>query len=401
MQENVEYNEMKGKAKKSLKVYLLEMAQKWINSLLEAEMTELLRRDRYEPSGEPNPNYRNGYRPRNLNLMGMGKVEISVPRDRNGEYRSQFLPNRKGQDAEFESFISECFLAGLSTRDISRITEKHFGTRYDSKQVSRIVERATEELEAWRTRPLNKTKYKMLFTDGTNVTGRVGGKVCTLSFCVVMGISETEQRIEILATMMGERENRHLWADLFKELQGRGLDMEGVELGIMDGLPGLEEEFRRYFPNAQSQRCQKHAAANAMRRVRSADREAFHKDINKIFYAPTESEARKAFREMKEQWKEYPGAVGVIERDLDSLLRFFHFDPTYWATIRTTNPIERLNKEIKRRIKAMEITGGELSTYRLITYVAMTMNYRWSFHPITQWSHVYNRESKVSTHNAA
>ena len=76
----------------------------------------------------------------------------------------------------------------------------------------------------------------------------------------------------------------------------------------------------------------------------------------------------------------------MIERDLDSLLRFFEFDPVYWATIRTTNPIERLNKEFKRRTKAMEVTGGEASTYRILTYVAMTMEYQWSFHRVTRWA---------------
>lgn len=91
----------------------------------------------------------------------------------------------------------------------------------------------------------------------------------------------------------------------------------------------------------------------------------------------------------------------MIERDLDSLLRFLQFHPTYWTTLRTTNPIERLNKEFKRRTRAMEVTGGEESTYRILTYVAMTMEYQWSFHPVTQWAHVYMRLSEIYTQKAA
>jgi transposase-like protein len=104
----------------------------------------------------------------------------------------------------------------------------------------------------------------------------------------------------------------------------------------------------------------------------------------------TQSAARAAFFALKQQWgRLFPSAVQIIEKDLDSLLTFFQFDPTYWTVLRTTNPIERLNKEFKRRTRAMEVTGGEISTYRCLAYVAQTMEYRWSFHPLSQWSTVY------------
>src|SRR5207253_4826441 len=111
------------------------------------------------------------------------------------------------------------------------------------------------------------------------------------------------------------------------------------------------------FPRAQTQRCQKHAKANACRRVRKQERELFSKDLNAIFYAPTQSAARTAFFALKQQWgRLFPSAVQVIEKDLDSLLTFFQFDPTYWTMLRTTNPSERLNKEFKRRANTMEVT---------------------------------------------
>jgi len=120
---------------------------------------------------------------------------------------------------------------------------------------------------------------------------------------------------------------------------GAGFPTEAVELGIMDGLPGLEAVFKRFFPRAQTQRCQKHAKANACRRVRVKERETFSKDVNKIFYASSESAARVAFFALKEQWgRLFPTAVQILERDLDSLLTFFQFDSTYWTSLRTTNP---------------------------------------------------------------
>jgi putative transposase len=378
--------------KSSLKRYVLEKLQTWVNSLLEGERDEFLGRGRHQPLDENHDNYRNGYRPRKINFFGLGEVELRIPRDRQGEFESQWLPERKGQDAELEAFLAEAFLAGLSTRDLARISEKHLGHKYDSKQVSRIVARATTELETWRQRSLKGQRYKFLYLDGAHFRVRINGHVSLQSFCAVLGVTEENERFEVLTLVMGERERGDLWEGVFQDLAGRGLDLEAVELGIRDGLPGLEQIFKRFFSRAQTQRCQKHAKANACRRVRKKERELFSKALNPIFYAPRESEARAAFFKLNEQWsRQFPSAVQVIEKDLDSLLTFFQFDPTYWTVLRTTNPIERLNKEFKRRTRAMEVTGGEISTYRCLVYVSQTMEYRWSFHPLSQWSTVYTQ----------
>ena len=377
---------------RSLKRYLLEKVQAWVNALLEAERDEFLGRGRYELLDEEHDNYRNGYRPRRINLFGLGELELRLPRDRKGEFESEFLPEGKGQDPEMEAFLAEAFLAGLSTRDLERISAKYLGQKYDSKQISRMVARATTELEAWRRRRLEGRRYKFLYVDGANFQVRINRQVARQSFCAVLGVSEEAECFEVLALEMGDREKADLWESVFRSLGERGLNREAVELGMMDGLPGLEAAFRRYFPRAQTQRCQKHAKANACRRVRKAEREAFSKDLNKVFYAPNEAAARSAFFALKDRWgQRFPSAVETIEKELDSLLTFFQFDATYWTVLRTTNPIERLNKEFKRRTRAMEVTGGEISTYRCLVYVAQTMEYRWSFHPLSQWSSVYTQ----------
>ncbi|MDE3178353.1 MAG: IS256 family transposase [Acidobacteriota bacterium] len=394
---NAEENGKAGKGKKqkrSLKRYLLEKMQIWINGLLEAERDEFLGRGRHAKLDEKHDNYRNGYRPRTINFFGLGRIQLRVPRDRKGEFESAWLPERKGQDPELESFLAEVFLAGCSTRDLARVTEKHLGQKYDSKQISRIVARASTDLEAWRTRRLEGRKYKFLYIDGANFAVRINRRVSRQSFCAVLGVSEEGECFEVLALEMGDREHTDLWENVFRGLLERGLNKEGVELGIMDGLPGLEGVFKRFFPRSQTQRCQKHAKANACRQVRKTEREEFSKDLNKVFYAANEAAARTAFFAVKDRWGNlFPSAVGRIEKDLDSLLTFFQFDATYWTVLRTTNPIERLNKEFKRRTRAMEVTGGEISTYRCLAYVAQTMEYRWSFHPLSQWASVYTQNA--------
>jgi putative transposase len=398
----IELEQGNPKARKSLKRWLLEKAQAWINGALEAEMTEHLQRGRYQPLAEGQDNYRNGYRPRRLNLCGLGQAQLKVPRDRQGTFQSVLLPDRRGQDAEFEAFIAECFLAGLSTRDISRISAKHFGQRYDSKQVSRLVARAGEEMDAWQQRSLKGRRFKFLFVDGANFKVRIHQRISKQSFCVVLGVSEEQECFEVLSVTMGDRENADLWGDVFNDLIRRGLDTAAVELGIMDGLPKLEEVFKTYFGRARTQRCQVHAKRNALRRVRKCDRPRFGQAVSVVFYAPSEAEARRNFYALKDTWQtQFPGAVAVIERDLDSLLTFYAFDPVYWATIRTTNPVERLNKEFKRRTRAMEVTGGEQATYRIMVYVAMTIEHSWSRFRLRNWAGVFANRTSVYTHDAA
>src|SRR5438445_176527 len=204
------------KKKQSLKQHLLEKMKTWINGLLEGERDEFLGRDRHVPLDEGHDNYRNGYRPRRINFFGLGKIELKVPRDRKGELESQWLPERKGQDPELEAFLAEAFLAGLSTRDLARISEKHLGHKYDSKQISRIVGRATTELEAWRRRCVQGQRYKFLYVDGANFLVRINGHVSRQSFCAVLGVSEENERFEVLALEMGDRERADLWASLFE-----------------------------------------------------------------------------------------------------------------------------------------------------------------------------------------
>lgn len=349
-------------------------AGRGLQALLAMELAILLEREREQGV----VNWRNGYRGRTLSLAGLGRLEFLVPRDRLSHYRSELLPFRKRRTEELEKFAAEMFLAGLSTRDTARVLARHFGERFDSKEISRMVDGVSTELDAWRRRDLSGIKYRFLFLDGANFKVRRNRQVEKLPFLAVIGARAADDKLEVLAIELGDKERKDLWAELFQDLIRRGLDPDAVELGVMDGLPGLEGAFRAAFANAATQRCQVHAKRNALKRVGLKQRATFSAGLDRVFYAPNEARARTAFTELKGQWAhDYPTAVGIIERDLDSLLRFYRFEPKYWASLRTTNPIERLNKEFKRRTKAMEITGGEQNTYRLLAYVALTMNLGW------------------------
>jgi putative transposase len=266
---------------------------------------------------------------------GWGGFEFLVPRDRLGHYRSELLPFRKRRTAELERLAAEMFLAGLSTRDTARVLERHFGERFDSKEVSRMVDGVSGELDGWRRRDLSGIKYRFLFLDGANFKVRRNHQVKKLPFLAVIGARAAGDKLEVLAIELGDKERKDLWAELFQDLVRQGLDPNAVELGIMDGLPGLKKAFCAAFANAATQRCQVHAKRNALRRVGLKDRAAFRTGLNRVFYAPNEARAQTAFVALKGQWgRAYASAVGIIERALDSLLRFYRFEHKYWPSLR-------------------------------------------------------------------
>ena len=166
-------------------------------------------------------------------------------------------------------------------------------------------------------------------------------------------------------------------------MKGRGLDSAKITMGIMDGLPGLEKVFAEEFPGAKVQRCQVHVARNVLAKVPQKFKEAVADGMRSIFYASSKEKAREFFAEFKAKWEvQLPSAVKSLEKSLDACLTFFNFPEEEWISLRTTNIIERLNKEFKRRTKPMEIVAGERSCYTLLAFIALKMELHWRSNPI-------------------
>ena len=151
----------------------------------------------------------------------------------------------------------------------------------------------------------------------------------------------------------------------------------------MDGLPGLEKVFKEEFPNGQVQRCQVHVARNVSAKVPKKLKETMADGLRSIFYASSEEKARGFFEGLKDRWAgELPSAIRCLEQSLDSCLTFFKFPSEEWISLRTTNIIERLNKEFKRRTKPMEIVAGEAACYRLLAFISLKMELHWRSNPV-------------------
>jgi putative transposase len=249
-------------------------------------------------------------------------------------------------------------------------------------EISKASKELSQAVEAWRQRDLSRESIKYMIIDGTFFSMRVHGSVEKVPILVVIGVTQEGYRT-VLAAQYGDKESASTWRELFKDIKRRGLDPSSVVLGIMDGLPSLERVFKEEFSHAKVQRCQVHVARNVLAKVPRKLKKTIGDEIRSIFYASSKEKALEFFQQFKSTWeRELPSAVKCLETSLQSCLTYLQFPEEEWLCLRTSNVIERLNKEFKRRIKSMEIVAGERSCYTLLAFVCLKMELTWRTKPI-------------------
>jgi len=367
------YEMIRGNVKETVGQYLSE--------LMETELTGFLGRDRYVRV-EGKSNHRNGSYGRRFTLKGIGEVDLRIPRDRKGEFATQVLPRSKQYEDALRHDLCGMFLSGVSTRTLAMMSQRLIGRKISPMEVSKASQELTRAVEAWRERDLSSEPIKYMYVDGTLFSMRIDGSVEKVPILVVIGVNEDGHRT-ILAVQSGDKESASTWRELFKDLKRRGLDSSRVVLGVMDGLSGLERVFAEEFVNAKVQRCQIHVARNVLAKVPRKLKKTVSDEVRSIFYASSKSKALQFFEEFKSRWSnELPSAVKCLENSLDACLAYLQFPEEEWICLRTTNVIERVNKEFKRRTKPMEIVAGERSCYTLLAFVCLRMELRWRSKPI-------------------
>jgi putative transposase len=347
------------------------------------ELTRFLGRQPYERLDEEvEPNHRNGSYSRNFALKGIGEIAVRVPRDRKGEYQTRVIPRSKQYEDELRQDIAVMFLSGVSTRTLSMISQRLIGHKISAGEVSRCSRELVKATESWRNRDLSTMKLKYLFCDGVYFDMRMARSIEKVSVLVVIGVTESGLR-QVIGLQSGDKESAANWREVFKDLKYRGLDAQCVTLGVMDGLPGLEKVFREEFYKSKVQRCQVHVARNILAKVPRKIKQSVADDIRSIFYASSREKAQEFSNQFAERWqKDLPSAVKCLQSSLDSCLTFFDFPEEEWISLRTTNIIERLNKEFRRRTKPMEIVAGENSCYTLLAFISIKMEMHWRSNPV-------------------
>lgn len=348
-----------------------------INQLLAAEMTVFL--------GHPDQvdNKKNGSYERDYAFKGLGTVRIKMPTDRKSRFQSLIVPKHERMDPRLSEDLAALHLAGISTRMLAVMGKRILGVEVSHQTISAALPMLADEASKWLKRPLPK-RYWALIIDGSYFNIRRRGSVEKEPALVVLGIDETNRR-SILAIEPGQRDNAETWRRLFRDLKARGLTSGAVKIGVMDGLPGLERVFQEEFPESVTARCWFHAMSNALAKTPKRLSDAFHALAKKIMYASGEDEAREAFVALKEAMGDDCGrAVECLEKDLDSLVSHYSFPHGLWRALKTSNAVERIHKEVKRRAKAMEAMG-ETTLTTLVAFTALRLEMKWQFRPIDSY----------------
>lgn len=348
----------------------------YLTNLMKAELTHCLGREEYERGGGE-ANHRNGSYCRAFCIKGIGEVEVRVPRDRNGEYQTQVLPRGKRYEERISEDLSIMYLTGISTRTLSLLSKRLIGRSISHAEVSQASGELTEAVERWRTRDLSKERIKYIYIDGVIFKMRSGRHVERVPVLVAIGVTADGAKI-VLGLQGGDKESATSWREFFRDLKSRGLDGATVQLGVMDGLSGLESVFRDEFGGAKVQRCQVHVARNVLVKAPHRLKQEVADDLRSIFYASTREKADEFYRTFVEKWdKEIPSAVRSLSQSVESCLTYLSFPQEDWISLRTTNVIERLNKEFRRRTKSMEIVAGENACYRLLVFISLKLELHW------------------------
>jgi transposase-like protein len=267
------------------------------------------------------------------------------------------------------------YVQGVSTRKVAKITEELCGFEVTSQEVSRCARLLDEELQAWRSRPLGCFPY--VFLDARYEKVRQGGHVLSAAVLIAVGVDEQGNR-QLLGVSVKLSEHEVHWRDFLKSLQERGL--HGILLLISDAHAGLKAALKTVFPSVPWQRCQFHLQQNAQSYVpRQEWKTEVARDIRYIFTASTLAEAQRLLGLCIDRWQEKAPQLALwMEENIPEGLSVFHFPEEYRKRLRTSNVVERVNKEIKRRTRVACIFPNEASCLRLVTAIVLEISDDWS-----------------------
>ncbi len=353
--------------------FMRGVVQKFIQNLLDHEMTDYLQATPYERSAG-RLGYRSGRRPRKLNTRA-GTLSLDVPTERTGHFRTAVFDRYQRSEQVFVLALQEMYLQGVSTRKVRAITEELCGTSVSASTVSRLTKRLDEDLARWRNRRLVES-YPYLVVDARYERVRQNERVESQGVLVISGVSGKGQR-DIIGVAVANTESETSWTEIFRDLNRRGLS--GVRLVVSDDHEGLVASVRRCFQKALWQRCQTHFMHNVLALVTKRDRKALWQALRSVFDAATLEHAKARLTEVVTEWRpRYPDLADKLEAETEDALTCFQFPAGHRMRIRTTNMMERLNEELRRRSRVVRIFPNAASCLRLMTALAQEQAAEWA-----------------------
>ncbi|MCM3667187.1 IS256 family transposase [Mesobacillus subterraneus] len=369
-----------------LKASMQDILKEKIEYILREEIKSVLEN---EPVGDGNS--RNGYYPRTLDTM-YGRVDdLSVPRDRKGDFTTNMFEPYQRRMVAVDELVVQLYQHGVGVRQVGKIMQSLLGEQYSPGTISNITSAVMEDVIKWQNRPL-KQRYCALFLDALFVKVR-RDTVGKEAVYIVLGITPEGHR-EILGFYVGGVESSNGWKEILQDLRNRGV--QEVLLGAFDGLTGLEEAFRSIFPKADVQRCVIHKVRSTMNKARKKDQAELSMDLKKVYTSSTYEEAEEMFGMVKKKWKKnYSRELASWEEDLPVLLTFLGYPKEVQQYIYTTNLIERTNKEVRKRLKTMNSLPNIEAAEKIIYLTSIDYNERWARRRLGGFGLAYDKILKM------
>lgn len=352
---------------------LKALLQELVQVLLEAERTEHLGGvKRYERSEERRDS-RNGYKPRRLKTR-VGELQLASPQTREG-FHSRLFERYERSERAMLTALAEMYIKGISTRKVSWLVEKVFGTSFSAETVSKATQQLDQEIKVWRNHRFEE-KYPYLLIDARYEKVRIDHRVVTQGVLIIHGITEDGHR-RVLDFDVANTESEESWKDVFRRLLERGLD--GVVLVISDAHEGLKKAIQICFQGASWQRCQVHFMRNLGNRVPIKMRSAVLNRLSEAYESPAVQEIRlrlEAIGDWLRECRQERAALN-LEEGMEDTLVVYSFPAEHWRRLKTTNLAERFMREIKRRTRVVGIFPNRESLARLVGAMLMEQDEIW------------------------
>jgi putative transposase len=328
------------------------------------------------PAGVRSPErltQRNGYRERAWETRA-GHIDLAIPKLRRGSYFPSFLEPRRTAEKAMTAVIQEAYIQGISTRSVDELVKAMGGTGISKSQVSRLCEEIDQRVGAFLDRPI-EGEWPYLWIDATYIKQRQGGRIVSVAVIVAVGVN-TDGRREILGIAVGASEAEPFWKAFLRSLADRGL--RGVKLVVADDHKGLRAAVTKVF-SASLQRCRVHWMRNMLAHVPLKHRPAVVAMLKTIFAQDTAAEARTQWGSVADALRErFPKLAELMDGSRDDVLVYMDFPREHWPQIASTNPIERVNREIKRRADVIGIFPNEAAVIRLVGALMLEQNDEWA-----------------------
>ncbi len=383
---------------------LAELVRASLQALMEAERDEHVGAGRFE-RGKARQTHRNGYKSRTLRTR-VGSLELRVPQTRDGRFYPSMLERYQRSEQALITTLAECYVQGVSTRKVAAICRELFGDEVSHETVSRYAKRLDEELEPWRTRPL-EGRYPYVFLDARYEKVRENHRIVDMAVMVAIAVNE-EGRREVIGMDVAHGESKATWGSFLDDLVERGLS--GVELLISDAHAGLRDARKEHFTGVPWQRCQRHFLMNAVHRVPKAEESSLHKALRRVWDdSESYEEARRALADLAVTLEaKRPKLAEWLEVEGEETLTCFHFPAEHRRRLRTTNGNERVNQELKRRSTVVRIFPNRASCRRLASALLKEWHEDWitgrrylRMGPLEVWQREDRGESDPSLGEAA